>query len=151
MKARQLLERIAGHTSFSQPENFDKVDEGSGWVLYTGGNDWEMAPTAMAVIFPGNEKSERVWATIKLPEGLSSSDADDVSHDSVEAQELNNHAKKARTTWVRVARRIHGQEGESGFKPDWKKSFEQALADKELEPFVDESGNDKTQWVNSNI
>jgi hypothetical protein len=139
MNVRHLVERLVGGSSFSQPENFDKTDEGAGWVMYFGGNDWEMAPTA--VIFSSRAgEADRLWVQLKFPSGLSP-DADDVSFESPEHDKLKQHSDKARTTWLKLARKYRGN------SPSWKTAFENALKDKEMQPYVEEMGKDKTRWM----
>jgi hypothetical protein len=140
MNAKQLLEATRSTGRFRQPENFDKADEGAGWVLYTGGNDWEDCATAVAVLFPSDEKNQRVWFTIKFDKEPTESKVKDF-------EPLRAHAKKARLAWVRAAKRVHkdDHEGSRSWR-SWLDAFKTALSSSEMKPFVDEWGVDATEW-----
>lgn len=123
----QLIEQ------FRQPENFDVVADGSGWRLYSGCNDWEIAPTACAVVFPGDDRNERVWFTVdhkKCPE------------EEKFADETKAFGQKAWKTWKRVAAEQHkAKEGRS-----WKDAFKLALKEPAMKTYVRDSGTEHTRW-----
>jgi hypothetical protein len=138
-----LLEREEGRSAFHMPENFDKVKEGSGWDVWAGANDWEIGHSAACVMFSaGDGLSKRIWMEIKHPGG---NDDSKVKHDEQEA--CKKRGKEAVDTWIRIARKIVNTKDENGLDINWQKAFTKALSHEELAPFVDKSGEDKSQWA----
>lgn len=133
---------------FHRPENFDSYNEGSGWVAYRGGNDWENGTTACAVYFKGGgEEIARIWFEVKFPKkGMENSDTPEETRD-----EANKHGKKASTLWISMAKKIHSVpkdhflDGDPWYK-DWKDCFIEALKSKEMEKYVKDWGVDHTTW-----
>lgn len=140
--ARQLLEAAGLRRSderFHQPENFDKVEEGKGWVLMVGGNDWEACATTAAAIFSHPDgDSDRIWIKLKFPKELEG------VHDSELAHKLRDkataHAEKMWKAWLAAARACHKAD-EFG---NWKRAFEEAA--KSGSDFAEEWGIDHTVW-----
>ena len=60
---------------FHKPENHDKVAEGTGWILYVGGDDWHVCSTSAWTVFPSDESNRRLWVKFKFPEGYVWDDA----------------------------------------------------------------------------
>jgi hypothetical protein len=126
---------------FHKPENWDKCDEGTGYVMYCGGNDWENFTTAVWVIFPSDEANRRIWFKIKFPQGC--------QPDAEKSSDENNDrgkklAEKARRTWIRVAKECHKNRNHGS--RSWKDAFKSALHSKEMQPYVAEHGEEQTQW-----
>jgi len=126
---------------FHQPENFDKVTDGKGWVMYAGGNDWENGCSACCVTRTGNEQLDRVWMTVKCCEGASK----DADCSTKESEVFKEHGDKAWRMWEKVARRLHAKV-EYTSASSWLDSFKEALTDPEMKPFVDEHGRERTKW-----
>lgn len=120
---------------FSKPENFDPVADGAGWVMYVGGDDWEMAPTRACVVFPSDEQIKRVWFVIdhkKCPEQSKFSD------------ETRAFAKKAWQAWKRAATEAHKNKNHG--TRSWQEAFKTALKSKEMRTYVRDSGVETTSW-----
>jgi len=126
---------------FHQPENFDKVTDGKGWVMYAGGNDWENGCSACCVTRTGNEQLDRVWMTVKCCDGASK----DADCSTKESEVFKEHGDKAWRMWEKVARRLHAKV-EYTSASSWLDSFKEALTDPEMKPFVDEHGRERTKW-----
>ena len=131
-----VMERI-GTGRFHQPENFDKVAEGAGWVMYAGGNDWENGITGICVTFTGNEQLERLWVQVKHKHDP---DAESSEH----ADETKAWGQKAWHKWKQVAAVKHREMKDR--TPSWKEAFKAALEDSEMKPFIKECGKERTQW-----
>ena len=139
MRARHIVEEFV-KTRFRQPENFDKVAEGTGWVLYAGGNDWENCATAAAVIFPSNEENARLWLTIKFPKELEKAAKDSGSE---QAKECRTYAEKAWRAWAQAAKGAHHGNGSRS----WLDAFKSAVHSEAMRPYIEEWGSDRTRWA----
>ena len=126
---------------FHRPENWEKCGEGTGYVMYGGGNDWEACDTALWVVFSSDEGNRRIWFKIKFPDGCNPG-AESSRKD--EDEKCKKHAEKARQTWARIAREAH-QNRNHGSR-SWKDAFKTAIHSKEMKPFVDEHGEEATNW-----
>lgn len=136
-KARGITE--SEQSKFHKPENFETVEEGSGWNLMAGANDWEVGHSAAAVLFPGRDGDcKRLWITIDHPEGNDHSTVRQADTDACKAR-----GKKAVATWLKLARAAHGSKDYY----DWYNCFEDVLTSAEMKPFISKHGADVTQWT----
>ena len=126
--------------SFRRPENWDKVDEGTGWVMYVGGNDWEDSETAAWVIFPSDEANRRIYFTIKFPADANGYESKDHEH----KLKCRDHAKKAWKAWIRAAKAAHANRNRGS--RSWKDAFKAALYSKEMAEYVKDRGEEQTKW-----
>lgn len=140
--ARQLLEAAGLRRSnerFHQPENFDTVEEGKGWVMMAGGNDWEGCATAAAVIFSHPDgDSDRIWIKLKFPKELKAVAAGDAEQSK--RPDATAHAEKMWKAWLAAARACRKADEFS----NWKRAFEEAA--KAGSEFAEEWGMDHTDW-----
>jgi len=155
IKLRHLLSEIYidGFTSsdekqgFRRPENFDDYAEGSGWIAYRGGNDWENGTTACAVYFNAKEEQARIWFTVKVPKGMTP----DSDCPKEKQKEWNEWGEKASKKWISIAKKIHSvpkeyfKDGKPWYK-DWKTCFIEALKKRDMKKYVKEWGVDHTTW-----
>jgi hypothetical protein len=160
MKLRHLLSEIYIHgftssdskSKFRRPENFDKLDDGAGWQLYGGGNDWENGITACCMYFGNGEEHGRVWFHVQFPQGMSSDSSSGGEGNRDKAKEWGQKAYK---TWLKETKKIHrdskhkinpdNPDSSWSFK-DWKECFIEALMTKDMKQFVKEAGVDSTHW-----
>jgi len=142
MTARTLLEaNRPAHSSdrFHQPENFDTVAEGSGWVMMAGGNDWEGCATAAAVVFThADGDAERIWIKLKFPKELKAIASGDAEQSK--RPDATAHAEKMWKAWLKAAKEHHKADEFS----NWKRAFEEAA--KAGGDFAEEWGMDQTVW-----
>jgi hypothetical protein len=125
---------------FKQPENFDPVADGSGWVMYAGANDWEVGTTAVSVIFPSDEQNQRVWMTVKQRfDG-------DAEAPVKEHPAIKEHGDKAWRTWKREA--IAAYRNKNNGTRTWMDAFKAALKTKAMSPYVKDWGIERTKWDN---
>lgn len=128
----QLTER------FHQPENFDAVADGAGWVMYAGANDWELGITGVAVTFASDEQLERIWFTVKHPHNP------DASKSSQHKEAIKEHGQRAWRTWRRVATAEYRNKN-NGTR-SWKDAFKRALQHTDMKTYVKDWGTERTKW-----
>jgi hypothetical protein len=147
MTAESLVEALTEReerSAFHQPENFDCSEEGNGWRFCRGMNDWEDCYTAMAVVFPQqDQQSRRIWADIDCGRFGTGDDE--------HTEEAKAWGEEACKLWVKSARKLKGEKNDDGIERDWFKAFKDALADKEMAPYVKDHGIDETRWAKSMI
>lgn len=127
----KILER------FHQPENFDAVADGAGWVMYAGGNDWENGITGVAVTFPSDEQLKRIWFTVKHKH-----DPGDEGREF--ADETKEWGHKAWRAWKREATAAHRNKNHG--TRSWQDAFKTALTSEGMKPYVKEWGTERTKW-----
>lgn len=125
---------------FSQPENFDKVDEGTGWVMYAGGNDWENGITAVAVVFPSDEENYRIWMKLKFPEDIKADSSE--SGNDENRKKCSDYGQKVWRAWKRNAISRHRNKNHGS--RSWVTAFKSALHD--MKEYYKEWGEDRTKW-----
>ena len=129
---------------FCQPENFDSYDEGAGWIAYRGGNDWENATTAVAIIFEKPHKKVRIWFQVQFPEDIIKG-VDNSSATSDLADKASEWGEKASKQIVKEARAAHKKDAD-GIMPSWYDCFIQAIKSQTMNPYIEEWGVDRTEW-----
>jgi hypothetical protein len=129
---------------FSKPENWNKCAEGTGYVMYCGGNDWQNSSTAVWVVFPSDEANRRMWFTIKFPDGCIPDSGDSGGSKDENRDRCRKHAEKAWHAWIRVAKEAHKNRNHGS--RSWKDAFKTALYSKEMQPYVEEHGEEQTKW-----
>jgi hypothetical protein len=132
----QLMEK------FRKPENFDKVDEGTGWIMYAGGNDWENGITAVAVVFPSDEENYRLWMKLKFPKDCVPNSSDSGGSSDENRKKCRDYGQKAWRAWKRNAVSRHRNKNHGS--RSWVAAFKAALHD--MGDYYDEWGEDRTKW-----
>ena len=131
-------------SKFRKPENWNKAQEGTGYILYTGANDWENSSTACWAVFPSDESNRRIWFTIRFTEDCIPDSGDSGGYTDENREKCKKHAEKAWRTWLRVAKEAHRNRNHGS--RSWLSAFKTALYSKEMKPFVDEHGEEQTGW-----
>ncbi len=136
-------------SKFRQPENFDTVKEGDGWVVSGGGNDWEAGITAMAMTMApvkwggSRPEAKRIWVHLNM-DAHGGGSVDQEKEAVAAAKALGSSAVK---TWIKVANRIKREKTKERMPKKWWDAFRDALRDEEMAPMVKEWGRDKTEWA----
>lgn len=130
--------------NFSQPENFDSYNEGSGWVAYRGGNDWENATTGVAIVFEKPHEKSRVWFHVQFPQDIIKG-VNNSSATSELADKASEWGEKATKLIIKEAKANHKKD-ENGITPSWSDCFINAIKSEVMKPYVKEWGVDRTEW-----
>jgi hypothetical protein len=144
---------------FRVPENFDIHEQGYGWSVYKGANDWETGHTAAcAYIGPEGYQREqaRIWFEIKYPTELESVVGESLSSHNPLYQKIKEWGEQAIRKWIREVRNIHRKSNPikrikdvnhpNWKRKTWKECFLEALTSDTMKPYIKTWGVDHSNW-----
>jgi len=134
-KAMDMTERVVGFWAnriagnLSVPENFDLHEEYDGFMIYSGGNDWEAFFRTIVVIpkRPLYESNSMVWIVVENP------DKDNFDN-------FYDHGKKVYNKWKEEYRKDK-KAGGSGL-PAWSR----AMKSESVSCFLEDCGESFCSW-----
>ncbi len=153
-------EKSAKVGKFSMPENPGIKDDNEKYRLSAGCNDWETANTWCWVDL-GDYRGDvtRLWFKVNFPEGTTSEDDYDpkltssASH-AAATKAGKEHGERAWKKWIETAKdgiraykKEHDVSGNRYSRYDWERGFRGALTHPDMQPYVADHGEMRSEFV----
>lgn len=151
-----------GLKSLSIPENFEVLTKYKqpGIEVYSGANDWEVEPVCfMLQKINHRGTGERVWVELTPPSGcddfgyITDKEKEEGLTDKEKTKRIKERGAEFLAKWEEAARVTNEAryEGAKGL-PNTLRIWAQTLRDtKELHPYVEICGSDRTEWRKTNL